>query len=84
MNIRSINWIVTIACTVAISGCSSLGLTLQTGAQLTKQTRALLECAPRSTYLPRELTKSVLPDHYLQPGDSILVEPVDFEERSVD
>lgn len=38
-----------------------------------------MERAPRSAYLPKELSKSVLPDHYLQPGDAVLIEPVDLE-----
>ena len=69
------------ACWILASvGCSSLGLTLfPNGAQMTKQAEAVLARSPSRVNLPRELSQSVLPDHYLQPGDSLLIEPVDFE-----
>ncbi|MGB7347749.1 MAG: SLBB domain-containing protein [Pirellulaceae bacterium] len=68
-----------IACLWA-SGCSSLGLTLYpTGHFLTDQSEQVLEASPREANLPKELSKDVLPVHYLEPGDSLLIEPVDFD-----
>lgn len=62
------------------SGCSSLGLSLYpTGHYLTEQTEAVLARAPRRPALPRELDMSVLPAHYLQPGDVLLIEPVELD-----
>ncbi len=70
-----------LACLLLSSlGCSSLGLSLfPSGQQLTKQASAMLDRSPRAANLPRELSQSVLPDHYLQPGDQLLIEPVDYE-----
>jgi protein involved in polysaccharide export with SLBB domain len=63
-----------------MTGCSSLGLSLYpTGHFLTSQAEEVLEAAPRRANLPRELEASVLPTHYLQPGDVLLIEPVDFD-----
>lgn len=65
---------------LAMTGCSSLGLSLYpTGHFLTRQAEDVLEAAPSRANLPRELEASVLPTHYLQPGDVLLIEPVDFE-----
>ncbi len=65
---------------VASCGCSSLGLTLYpTGHFLTEQSQALLDRSPREADLPKELSKDVLQVHYLEPGDVLLIEPVDFE-----
>jgi polysaccharide biosynthesis/export protein len=36
----------------------------------------VLDSSPRAANLPRELARSVLPAHYLQPGDIVVVEPV--------
>jgi len=63
----------------ALSGCSSTGggfsLT-PTGSFLTNQTREVLDASPRAAALPRELSRTVLPAHFLQPGDVVVVEPV--------
>lgn len=65
------------------TGCSSLGLSLYpTGHFLTEQAECVVGQAPRRANLPRELNQTVLPAHYLQPGDVLLVEPVDFESRA--
>lgn len=62
------------------SGCSSLGVSLYpAGHFLTDQTQQLLAQSPRRPELPRELNKSVLPAHYLQPGDVLLIEPVELD-----
>ena len=67
---------------VSFCGCSSLGLTLYpTGHFLTDQSEQVLACSPREADLPKELSKGVLPVHYLEPGDVLLIEPVDFESQ---
>ena len=66
--------------TTSSLGCSSLGLTLYpAGHFLTKQSEQVLDSSPREADLPTELSKDVLPAHYLEPGDELLIEPVDFE-----
>lgn len=59
-------------------GCSNLGLSLYNPTQLTKQAKSMLECSPHGHHLPRELNQTVLPDHYLQPGDALLIETTDL------
>ncbi len=59
-------------------GCSSLGLSLfPSGHYLTAKAETVLEQSPRHARLPRELELGVVPAHYLQPGDVLLIEPVD-------
>ena len=60
-------------------GCSSTGSGFSltpTGSFLTNQTREVLDASPRAAALPRELSRTVLPGHFLQPGDVVVVEPV--------
>lgn len=65
---------------ICTSGCSSLGLSLYpTGHFLTNQADDVLDNAPRAGNLPRELAATVLPAHYLQPGDVLLIEPVEID-----
>jgi polysaccharide export outer membrane protein len=59
-------------------GCSNLGLSLQNPTQLTKQAKSMLQSSPHGHHLPRELNQTVLPDHYLQPGDALLIETIDL------
>src|SRR5690606_18781112 len=63
----------------AASGCSSTGggfSLFPAGSVLSDQTREVLDGSPRAAPLPRELAKSVLPAHFLQPGDILVAEPV--------
>ncbi|MGI9473292.1 MAG: polysaccharide biosynthesis/export family protein [Rubripirellula sp.] len=65
---------------LGLSGCSSLGLScFPTGHFLTEQSEAVLDQSPRVAEVPRELQQSVVPAHYLQPGDVLLIEPADLE-----
>ena len=63
------------------TGCSTLGLSLYpTGMTLTEQTEAVLAATPRHPLgVPRERDKAVLPTHFLQPGDVLLVEMVSLD-----
>lgn len=77
---RLIRLLGVVSLTMTLGGCSSLGLScFPTGHFLTDQAEAILERAPRQVELPRELSLSPMPAHYLQPGDQLLVEPVDPE-----
>ncbi len=61
------------------AGCSSLGLSLfPTGHYLTDEAEEVLDRSPRNAPLPRELDQGVLHTHFLQPGDVLLIEPVDL------
>lgn len=69
-----------VACLMTLSGCSTLGLSLYpSGATLTDQAEAVLEASRIPTNIARENAKTVLPPHALEPGDSILIEPVSLE-----
>ncbi|WP_153558463.1 polysaccharide biosynthesis/export family protein [Roseimaritima sediminicola] len=69
-------------CLLSSVGCSSLGISLYpTGHLLTPESEAVLEQAPSRAPLPRELDLSVVPVHYLQPGDVLLIEAVEFDEN---
>ena len=63
-----------------VCGCSTLGLSLfPSGSFLTDQAEEVLARSPSSVDLPRELNRTVLPVHYLEPGDVLLIEPADFD-----
>nr|WP_146536882.1 SLBB domain-containing protein [Rubripirellula reticaptiva] len=63
-----------------LSGCSTLGLSLYpSNSTLTKDAEAVLDASKIPVWLPRENAKSVLPPHALEPGDSLLIEPVSLE-----
>lgn len=57
-------------------GCSTLGLTGTPGHALTEQAQAVLDQTRVPRAFPRENAKTVLPPHRLQPGDTVLIEPV--------
>lgn len=64
---------------VSLAGCSS-GLSLMpSGHYLLKRTRELAATAPAVPALHRELNKTVLPDYFLRPGDTLLVEPISYD-----
>ncbi len=61
-------------------GCSSLGFSTYPVAHLmTRETQRVLDASPRRPAVPRELRQEVLPVHYLQPGDELLIEATDFD-----
>lgn len=67
---------------VLLAGCSSSGgmLTLfPTGDYLTKDAKFVRNPVRASTPVPRELQKVVLPSYMIQPGDQLLVEPVNLD-----
>ncbi len=65
------------AAAVAMTGCSTLGLSLYPSASTpTKQTQALLDATRVPGTVPRERAKTVLPLHQLSPGDAVVIEAV--------
>lgn len=65
---------------LCLTGCTSSGTfsLFPTGHYLTQSTRAVLDASPQVARLPRELEKTVLPALYLQPGDAVMLEVVDY------
>lgn len=65
---------------VASTGCSSMGLSLcPPGEKLTIESKQVLNASGIPRAIPRENAKTVLPPHTLEPGDALLIEPVNFE-----
>lgn len=61
-------------------GCSSLGLSAWPAQfQLLKQTKQIRAAAPLPAGMPHELSKYALPDYFVEPGDRILIEPVNLD-----
>ncbi|MCM2371112.1 polysaccharide biosynthesis/export family protein [Aporhodopirellula aestuarii] len=68
------------ACCLLLSGCSTLGLSLYpSNSMLTRESEAVLDASRIPQGLPRENAKSVLPPHAIEPGDALLIEPVNLE-----
>lgn len=69
----------TLPCVVAV-GCSSLGLSMYpSNSTLTREAIEVLDASRIPAGMPRENAKTVLPTHVLEPGDSLLIEPVNLE-----
>jgi hypothetical protein len=65
---------------LSCTGCSTLGLSLfPTGATLTTEAEAVLNASQVPREIPRENAKTVLMPHALQPGDAVLIEPLNME-----
>ena len=68
-----------IICCVA-SGCSSLGLSgWPAQFHLLSKTKKLAAASPLPSGLPNELSKVEIPNYFVEPGDRILIEPVNLE-----
>jgi protein involved in polysaccharide export with SLBB domain len=68
--------------TAVATGCSALGDTLGLSSPtnpLTKDAKALRDAAPVPAPVPRELAMELLPAHLVEPGDTLLVQPVEFD-----
>lgn len=76
---RPIIWIVLVMA-VAQAGCSSTsGLTLWPNQfPLLPQAKSFASVAHLPTPLPIEDCKTVLPSYFVEPGDDLLIEPIDF------
>jgi protein involved in polysaccharide export with SLBB domain len=63
-----------------VSGCSTTGGGLfPSGEYLLQNARDIALAAPQPAPVPRELTKTVLPAYFVEPGDVLLVEPASFD-----
>lgn len=64
------------------AGCSTVGDTLGFGPPahpLNKQTKEVRDAAPVPAPVPRELALELLPAHVVEPGDTLLVQPVELD-----
>ncbi|MCA9131736.1 MAG: polysaccharide export protein [Planctomycetales bacterium] len=62
------------------TGCSSLGFSLWPSQfPLLSQTKEFASKSPLPSGLPHELAKQVLPDYFVEPGDRLLIEPVELD-----
>lgn len=70
-----------LACWAAsLAGCSGGSFTLGSSAdQMLRETKDVRRQVPASVPAPRELEKSTLPSYLVQPGDTLLVEPVSLD-----
>ncbi len=74
--------VLSLSCAVMLSfnGCSSLGISVWPAQfPLLTKTKEFAAAAPLPSGLPNELSKFALPDYFVEPGDRILIEPVDLE-----
>ncbi|TWT53766.1 SLBB domain protein [Rubripirellula amarantea] len=63
-----------------MTGCSTLGLSLfPSDSMLTKDAESVLDASKIPFGIARENAKTVLPPHALEPGDALLIEPVNLE-----
>ena len=64
------------------AGCStvgeSLGISTPTN-PLLKDAKMIRDSAPVPAPVPRELAKELLPTHVIEPGDTLLVQPVELD-----
>lgn len=64
------------------SGCAGVAQSLGFAPpqhRLTDQTRQVLQSTPSPAPLPKELAKALLPEYVVEPGDTLLVVPVDLD-----
>src|SRR6056297_2118240 len=65
---------------MAASGCSTLGLSLYpSNSTLTREAESVLDRSSIPAGMARENAKTVLPAHFPEPGDTILLEPTSLE-----
>jgi polysaccharide biosynthesis/export protein len=75
-------WAIAIVSFAAVLGCSSGrgGLPFNTAThRLMDSTKDLRASYPQPLMLPRELDKGVLPAYYIEPGDTLLVQPANLD-----
>ncbi|MBA4063182.1 MAG: polysaccharide export protein [Isosphaera sp.] len=67
---------------LAAAGCSTLGETLGISSPtnpLSKDAKAIRDTVPSPAPVPRELALELLPAHVVEPGDTLLVQPVELD-----
>ena len=78
--VKFFSMLIALACVALISGCSSTtGLTLWPSQfPLLPQAKEYSNVAALPSNLPIEKCKTVLPNYFVEPGDDLLIEPVDL------
>jgi protein involved in polysaccharide export with SLBB domain len=80
---RGRQWIARGLLAACLAGCSTFGIQSPTSTrsnnQLTKTAKEFREEAPVPASVPRELNKTLLPTYVVEPGDVLLVQPVDLD-----
>ncbi len=71
-------WLALLGATASPLGCSSFTL-FPSGDFLLSSTKELTKSVPANAVVPRELDKTVLSAYIVQPGDVLLVEPVQLD-----
>ncbi|MDB5311060.1 MAG: hypothetical protein JWO38_5262 [Gemmataceae bacterium] len=66
------------ALTFAVVGCETLGISPPAN-QLLPDTKAIRDSAPVPAPVPRELAKELHPPFVIEPGDTLLVQPVELD-----
>jgi protein involved in polysaccharide export with SLBB domain len=82
MKSRTRQWIAPGLLLLATVGCSTISDTLGFNtptSPLLKETKELRDTAPVPAPVPRELAKELLPPHVVEPGDTLLVQPVELD-----
>lgn len=67
---------------LAATGCSTIGESLGFSTPtnpLSKSAKAVRDTAPVPAPVPRELAMALLPAHVVEPGDTLLVQPVELD-----
>src|SRR4051794_4287211 len=79
---RLSTWAIALSCLVATLGCSGGrgAFPFNTAThRLMDSTKDLRSSYPEPLMLPKELDKGVLPAYYIEPGDTLLVQPANLE-----
>src|SRR5438270_1090160 len=76
--IRSVGLVVAFGLAAAATGCETLGLSPPAN-PLLPEAKAIRESAPVPAPVPRELAKELHPAFAVEPGDTLLVQPVEFD-----
>ncbi len=68
------------SCLLAVTGCSSLGLTLwPSQLPILAKAKDFASRSPMTNDLEHELAKQPLAEYFVEPGDRLLIEPVEFD-----
>jgi polysaccharide export outer membrane protein len=71
-----------IGLTLLLAGCSALGgqqTSIVPTNRLTDTAKSIRDAAPIPAPVPRELAKTLLPTYVVEPGDVLLIQPVDLD-----
>lgn len=78
---NSLNWLVLLCC-LSSGGCSTLGLTLwPSQLPILSTAKEYARRSPLPAGLDHELSKQVVPNYFVEPGDRLLIEPIELESK---